>query len=250
MDGTLHWWAALIGLALATMLICEIGVFTPVAVLIVAPLAIEMGSKLHISKLALLTALSGGGKAGNIISPNPNAIAAASGFHVDLAESDLPSLWSALVAPVTAVVLLMLGPIGSVTHIAWLEHLQIDALYILPFAVIVGMLAMRKGRYVLEYTKSGMGRMVDVVMIVIAPAAAAITMQAGATVIDGLPQGNYFHVHRQGDEHDDRRTHESRAIRSGGRPDHDDHGHIAHHRVASGWRRHHTKTDTHRKETS
>lgn len=105
-DGTLHWWAALIGLALATMLICEIGVFTPVAVLIVAPLAIEMGSKLHISKLALLTALSGGGKAGNIISPNPNAIAAASGFHVDLAESDLPSLWSALVAPVTAVVLL------------------------------------------------------------------------------------------------------------------------------------------------
>ena len=85
-DGTLHWWAALIGLALATMLICEIGVFTPVAVLIVAPLAIEMGSKLHISKLALLTALSGGGKAGNIISPNPNAIAAASGFHVDLAE--------------------------------------------------------------------------------------------------------------------------------------------------------------------
>ena len=177
-DGTLHWWAALIGLALATMLICEIGVFTPVAVLIVAPLAIEMGSKLHISKLALLTALSGGGKAGNIISPNPNAIAAASGFHVDLAESDLPSLWSALVAPVTAVVLLMLGPIGSVTHIAWLEHLQIDALYILPFAAIVGMLAMRKGRYVLEYTKSGMGRMVDVVMIVIAPATAAITMQA------------------------------------------------------------------------
>ncbi|MDE5641195.1 MAG: GntP family permease, partial [Bifidobacterium castoris] len=179
----------------------------------------------------------------------------------ELAESDLPSLHSALVAPVTAVVLLMLGPIGSMTHVAWLEHLQIDALYILPFAAIVGLLAMRKGPHVLEYTKSGIGRMVDVVMILIgagtigglisasdlpqrivdlinmmgvpgsllapisgilmaaataststgvilaagsfgdtilsfgtAPAAAAITMQAGATVIDALPQGNYFHV--------------------------------------------------------
>ncbi len=297
---------AIFALAFATMIICAIGVFIPVAVLIVAPIAIEVGSKLHISKLALLVALSGGGKAGNIISPNPNAIAAASGFHVDLAdvmvgsfvpalcglamavllasvmqhrstpvsmadldaqekaelaESDLPSLWSALVAPVTAVVLLMLGPIGSMTHVAWLEHLQIDALYILPFAAIVGLLAMRKGSHVLEYTKSGLGRMVDVVMILIgagtigglisasdlpqrivdlinmmgvpgsllapisgilmaaataststgvilaagsfgdtilsfgtAPAAAAITMQAGATVIDALPQGNYFHV--------------------------------------------------------
>lgn len=297
---------AIFSLALATMIICAIGVFIPVAVLIVAPIAIEVGSKLHISKLALLVALSGGGKAGNIISPNPNAIAAASGFHVrlsdvmvgsyipalfglamavllasmlkrhgtavtmadmdaqehaELEESDLPSLGRALVAPVVAIVLLMLGPVGSISHVAWLEKCQFDALYILPFAAIVGMLAMGKGRNVLAYTKSGLGRMVDVVMILIgagtigglisssdlpqqivwliqtigvpgsllapiagilmaaataststgvilgagsfgdsilsfgvAPAAAAITMQAGATVIDALPQGNYFHV--------------------------------------------------------
>ncbi|KFI65608.1 H+/gluconate symporter related permease [Bifidobacterium cuniculi] len=288
------------------MIICAIGVFIPVAVLIVAPIAIEVGSRMHISKLALLVALSGGGKAGNIISPNPNAIAAASGFKVDLAdvmvgsfvpalcglamavllatvlkhrgtvvtmadmdrqeheeleETNLPGLAQSLVAPVVAVVLLMLGPIGSITHIGWLERCQIDAMYILPFAAIVGMLAMGKGRKVLAYTKAGMGRMIDVVMILIgagaigglisssdlpqqivnlidaigvpgsllapisgilmaaataststgvilaagsfgdtilsfgtAPVAAAITMQAGATVIDALPQGNYFHV--------------------------------------------------------
>ena len=134
-------------------------------------------------------------------------------------------------------------------------------MYILPLAAIIGLLAMKQGKHILEYTKAGLGRMVDVVMILIgagaigalitksdlpqqivsiinhigipgtllAPIAgilmaaataststgvilgsqafgssilsfgtsrlaAAVTMQAGATVIDGLPQGNYFHV--------------------------------------------------------
>lgn len=73
---------AIFSLAFATMIICAVGVFIPVAVLIVAPIAIEVGNRLGISKLALLVALSGGGKAGNIMSPNPNTIAAASGFGV------------------------------------------------------------------------------------------------------------------------------------------------------------------------
>lgn len=75
---------ALFSLALATMVITGVGVFIPVAVLIVAPIALEVGQRMHISKLALLVALSGGGKAGNIISPNPNSIAAAKGFGVNL----------------------------------------------------------------------------------------------------------------------------------------------------------------------
>lgn len=143
----------------------------------------------------------------------------------ELAESDLPSLWSALVAPVTAVVLLMLGPIGSMTHVAWLEHLQIDALYILPFAAIVGLisasdlpqrivdlinmmgvpgslLAPISGILMAAATAStstgvilASGSFGDTILSFgTAPAAAAITMQAGATVIDALPQGNYFHV--------------------------------------------------------
>lgn len=297
---------AIFSLALATMIICAVGVFIPVAVLIVAPIAIEVGSKLHISKLALLVALSGGGKAGNIISPNPNTIAVASGFKVDvssvmiasflpalaglavtvllasllqhrgmLVETDTelceststkkqkvpPSIVRSLVAPVTAVVLLLINPIGSVLHIGLLQKFQVDAMYILPFAAIVGLLAMKQGKYILEYAKAGLGRMVDVVLILIgagalgglitnsdlpqqivnlinhigvsgsllapisgilmaaaaaststgvilgsksfgtsilsfgvSPLSAAVTMQAGATVIDALPHGNYFHV--------------------------------------------------------
>ncbi|RBP99067.1 GntP family permease [Bifidobacterium xylocopae] len=297
---------AILSLALATMIICAVGVFIPVAVLIVAPIAIEVGSRIGISKLALLVALSGGGKAGNIISPNPNTIAVASGFKVqpsavmigsfipalfglaaavllatllqhkgrvvtmaDLGEEPakqddakaLPSLSSSLVAPVTAVILLLLNPVGSVLHIAILEKFQIDAMYILPLASILGLLAMKQGKHILDFTKAGLNRMVDVVLILIgagalgglittsdlpkqivnlinavgvpgsflapiagilmgaataststavilgsssfgasilsfgvSPVAAAVTMQAGATVIDQLPHGNYFHV--------------------------------------------------------
>lgn len=67
---------ALLSLALSTMIITAVGVFIPVAVLIVAPIALSVGKQTGISKLSLLVALSGGGKAGNIISPNPNTIAA------------------------------------------------------------------------------------------------------------------------------------------------------------------------------
>lgn len=297
---------AIFSLALATMIICAVGVFIPVAVLIVAPIALEVGSRLKISKLALLVALSGGGKAGNIMSPNPNTIAVASGFKVQpsavmiqsfipalcglamavllasliqhkgamptaadidsggsekKSEEELPSIGRALVAPVVAVVLLLINPIGSMLHIKLLESFQVDAMYILPIAAILGLLAMGQGKKVLSYTTAGLNRMIDVVMILIgagalsglisnsdlphqivnlinhmgvpgsllapiagilmaaataststgvilgsnsfgssilafgtSPVAAAVTMQAGATVIDALPHGNYFHV--------------------------------------------------------
>ncbi|MCF0155770.1 MAG: GntP family permease, partial [Veillonella sp.] len=60
---------ALFSLALATMIITGVGVFIPVAVLIVAPIALSVGKQAGWSKIALLVALSGGGKAGNVISP-------------------------------------------------------------------------------------------------------------------------------------------------------------------------------------
>ncbi|GAK47594.1 gluconate:proton symporter [Secundilactobacillus oryzae JCM 18671] len=298
---------AIVSLALSTMVITAVGVFIPVAVLIVAPIALEVGTRMHISKLALLIALSGGGKAGNIISPNPNTIAVAHAFGLDLSavmiadfipaifglvmaillatlvknkgdiasEADLaaikadeqpapehlPSFGQAIVTPLVAVVLLLLNPIGSIFKIGLLEKIQLDAMYILPLAGLIGMLAMKKGRFVLEYTKKGMARMTDVVLILIgagaigglitsstlpsafvglikasglsgtflapvagilmaaataststgvilatgsfgksilsfgvAPLAAAVMIHTGATVIDHLPHGNYFHV--------------------------------------------------------
>jgi GntP family gluconate:H+ symporter len=203
---------AIFALALATMVITAVGVFIPVAVLIVAPIALEAGKRMHISKLALLVALSGGGKAGNIISPNPNTIAAAKGFNVELSQvmvadfipalfglamtvllatllrnkgsevldkdleniaadavdtANLPSLKSSLVTPVIAIVLLLLNPIGSVLHIAALTKLNLDAMYVLPIAAIIGALAMKQGRKLRQYADAGMKRMTDVVLILL-----------------------------------------------------------------------------------
>lgn len=203
---------AIFALALATMVITAVGVFIPVAVLIVAPIALEAGKRMHISKLALLVALSGGGKAGNIISPNPNTIAAAKGFNVELSQvmiadfipalfglamavllatllknkgsqvldedlenltadavdvDNLPSLGSSLVTPVVAIVLLLLNPIGSVLNITALTKLNLDAMYVLPIAAIIGALAMKQGGKLREYAKAGMSRMTDVVLILL-----------------------------------------------------------------------------------
>ena len=95
---------AILSLALATMVITAVGVFIPVAVLIVAPIALEVGRRMHISKLALLGALSGGGKAGNIISPNANTIAAAKGFGLELSQVMIADFIPAVVALIVTVI--------------------------------------------------------------------------------------------------------------------------------------------------
>lgn len=95
---------AILSLALATMVITAVGVFIPVAVLIVAPIALEVGRRMHISKLALLVALSGGGKAGNIISPNANTIAAAKGFGLELSQVMIADFIPAVVALIVTVI--------------------------------------------------------------------------------------------------------------------------------------------------
>ena len=95
---------AILSLALATMVITAVGVFIRVAVLIVAPIALEVGRRMHISKLALLVALSGGGKAGNIISPNANTIAAAKGFGLELSQVMIADFIPAVVALIVTVI--------------------------------------------------------------------------------------------------------------------------------------------------
>lgn len=300
---------AILALALATMIITAVGVFIPVAVLIVAPIALSVGNQMGISKTALLLALSGGGKAGNIISPNPNAIAAANGFHLHLSDvmiagfipavcgliitvfvasmlknkgiqvapeeaaavnshtrdtKSYPTLGKSVVAPVIAIVLLMLNPLGSIFHIDVLAAIKLDAMYVLPIAGIIGLITMGKANKIIAFTSSGLEKMTATVLILIgagaiaglisasdlsaqvvhlisvlgisgtflapisgilmaaataststgvilatstfghaisaiglAPVASAVMVHTGATVIDSLPQGNYFHVTAQ-----------------------------------------------------
>ncbi|MEH7443163.1 SLC13 family permease [Bacillus sp. JJ1122] len=293
---------AILAIALASMIITAVGVFVTVTVIIIAPIALSVGRKTGLSKPSILIAIIGGAKAGNIISPNPNTIAVAKGFDVDLSQvmlhgflpaiggiiatvliarllskkgtkiseadqlekihsKDKPSFGKAIVAPAVAIGLLAINPVGSLLHIDALASVKIDSMIILPFAGIVGLIAMGKFDRVIEYTTSGFNKMTGVAMILIgagsiagiishsnlssvvvnsieaagisgtllapiagilmggataatstgtivavgtfgnaiidmgvAPLSAAIMVHAGATVLDHLPHGNFFHV--------------------------------------------------------
>ena len=66
-----------LALALSALILTSTGVFIDVAVITIAPIAIITGNRLGLSRAKLLLAMIGGGKCGNIISPNPNTIIAA-----------------------------------------------------------------------------------------------------------------------------------------------------------------------------
>ncbi|WP_058303039.1 GntP family permease [Gorillibacterium timonense] len=295
---------ALFSIALATMIITAVGVFITVAIIIVAPIALSVGKKIGLSKTALLLALVGGGKAGNVISPNPNTIAVAKGFDVDLAQvmiagffpaiaglivtvivarflmhkgvkiedsdpgvatggstKENPSFARSMVAPIVAVVLLAINPLGSILNIPLLMDFKIDSMIILPLAGIIGLIAMKQSKKIIAYTTSGLNKMTSTAIILIgagaiagiisksdlssavvdaiqavgisgtllapiagilmgaataststasivaagsfgpailsmgtAPLNAAVMVHTGATVIDHLPHGNFFHV--------------------------------------------------------
>lgn len=188
---------ALIALAIATMVLTMVGVFIDVAVITVSPIAIAIAKRVGLSKTGILLAMIGGGKAGNIMSPNPNAIAAADNMRVSLTSvmmagiipaifgliitcilaqkirnkgsmveveestekvEDMPSFFKALVGPLVAILLLMLRPIAKI---------EIDPLIALPIGGLVGALAMGKIKNINEYATLGIGKMSGVAILLI-----------------------------------------------------------------------------------
>lgn len=204
---------ALLAIALASMVITAVGVFIAVSVIIVAPIALSVARRVGLSKSAILLAMIGGGKAGNIISPNPNTIAVAKGFDLDLVTVMINGFWpavvglivtyfvatllskkgeliqeieeikesnklkptigKAMVAPITAIVLLALNPIGKILHIGFLAAVNIDSMIILPVAGLVGLVAMGQWQKVIEYTSSGLNKMTGTAIILIGAGAIA-----------------------------------------------------------------------------
>ena len=75
---------ALAGIALTTMVLCAVGVFIDVAVITMAPIALQVAGRVGSSKPVVLLAMIGGGKCGNIISANPNTIISAENYGADL----------------------------------------------------------------------------------------------------------------------------------------------------------------------
>lgn len=96
---------ALIAVAAATMVICAVGVFVDISVITVAPIALAIGKKAGYNKASFLLAMIGGGKAGNIISPNPNTIAVSEAFQVDLTSLMIKNIIPAVCALIVTVII-------------------------------------------------------------------------------------------------------------------------------------------------
>ena len=96
---------ALVSVAVATMIICAVGVFVDISVITVAPIAMAIAEKAEYNKPSVLLAMIGGGKAGNIISPNPNTIATAEAFQIDLTALMIRNIVPALAALVVTILL-------------------------------------------------------------------------------------------------------------------------------------------------
>ena len=211
---------ALLAVAAATMILTAVGVFVDVAVITVSPIALALARRVDLSKPAILLAMIGGGKAGNIISPNPNAIAASDAFNLPLtsvmsagiipaifglaftyflakrlinkgsrvspeevvvAESDnLPKFLAAMTAPLVAIALLALRPIAGIA---------VDPLIALPAGGLAGALVMGKYRHVNQYAISGLGKMSGVAIMLLGTGAlAGIIANSGLkdVLIEGL----------------------------------------------------------------
>lgn len=96
---------ALAAVSIATMIICAVGVFIDISVITVAPIALAIGKKAGYHKSALLIAMIGGGKAGNIVSPNPNTIAASEAFGVDLTSLMMQNIIPAICALIVTILI-------------------------------------------------------------------------------------------------------------------------------------------------
>lgn len=188
---------AILGIALSTMALAGVGVNLDVAIITVAPIGLAIGQKLGYSKMAILLALAGGGKAGNIISPNPNTLAVADNFNVELStvmianvipaifgliitvimakylthkgnkvdineivndNKKLPTLFSSIVGPLVSIGLLFLGNVTSIV---------VDPLIALPIGGIVTLIATKSTKNINEYLTYGIISMQGVCILLL-----------------------------------------------------------------------------------
>lgn len=188
---------AILGIALSTMALAGVGVNLDVAIITVAPIGLAIGQKLGYSKMAILLALAGGGKAGNIISPNPNTLAVADNFNVELStvmianvipaifgliitvmiakylthkgnkvnidevvsdNKKLPTLFSSIVGPLVSIGLLFLGNVTSIV---------VDPLIALPIGGIVTLIATKSTKHINEYLTYGIISMQGVCILLL-----------------------------------------------------------------------------------
>lgn len=217
---------AVIAVALATMIICAVGVFIDIAVITVAPIALAIGKKAGYNKASLLLAMIGGGKAGNILSPNPNTIAVSEAFQVDLTSLMLKNLIPAICAMIVTVVLATLlskkegdmvgeqdlenrenkqlpsflqaiaGPVVVVLLLAMrpLFSVIIDLLIALPLGGFICAIACGKIKEFIEYAEFGLSKVAGVSILLLGTGTIAGIIKASALQYDVIALLGMLHM--------------------------------------------------------
>lgn len=186
-----------LAIAFSTLLLTGVGVFIDVAVITVAPIALMLGKKLSLPAGKLLLAMVGGGKCGNIMSPNPNTIIAAENYDAPLSsvmgagvlpaiiglmltvyvivplmpsrtgltyetgdkdEASLPPFWASIAGPLVTVILLAFRPVFGI---------NIDPMIALPVGGVVGILTTRSWARSGECISFGLEKMSTVAILLV-----------------------------------------------------------------------------------
>ena len=207
---------AIAAISIATMIICAVGVFIDISVITVAPIALAIGQKAGLSKSGVLLAMIGGGKAGNIISPNPNTIAASEAFQVDLTSLMVKNAIPAIFALVVTILLSSMlckksggdigsadletqgsknlpgflpaiaGPVVVIVLLALrpLANISIDPLIALPVGGLVSILVTGQVKNTIPYMEFGLSKVVGVSVLLIGTGAIAGIIKASALQYD------------------------------------------------------------------
>ena len=175
---------AIFALVISTFLLTAVEVFLEISVITVS---------------SILIAMIGGGKSGNIISPNPNAIAASESFGIPLTSVMFSGLIPAIVGIIITVIIAgmmarkgvkildsdvevetgvkekpaflaaIAGPVCAILLLALrpIANIVIDPLIALPIGGLIGCIAMGKIKNIDEYCKKGLNKMIMVAVILI-----------------------------------------------------------------------------------
>ena len=207
---------AIAAISIATMIICAVGVFVDISVITVAPIALAIGKKAGLSKSGVLLAMIGGGKAGNIISPNPNTIAASEAFGVDLTslmiKNAVPALFALVVTIILATMLAkkpinaigegdldsrgdkalpgflpaIAGPVVVIILLALrpIADISIDPLIALPVGGLVSILVTGNYKSTISFMEFGLSKVVGVSVLLVGTGAIAGIIKASALQYD------------------------------------------------------------------
>lgn len=196
-------------LALSCMLLCAVGVFIDVAVITIAPIAMLAAARSKESNSKLLLMMIGGGKCGNIISPNPNTIIAAENFGADLSRVMAANIIPAVVGLLFTVLVIsrlfrntdssdassdvertinepstkelpnfwaaLSGPIVAILLLALrpICGFTVDPMVALPVGGLAGLLIMRRGKIWRESIEYGLSKMAPIAVLLVGTGALA-----------------------------------------------------------------------------